>query len=353
MIIDLNKNTFSKLSSYEDHERLISFSDDKVGLRGYIGIHNTNLGQATGGTRLKEYSNDELAMSDALNLSRAMTYKCALAGVSYGGGKSVIIYNGRKDREFLEVYASIINELNGDFTTGKDAGIGDEEISHMAKISPYINSRTGRQDPSIYAGIGVYIAMKATAEKIYGTDSLKGRRVAIKGLGQVGYELARLISEDGGRLVVADINSSRLDSAINEFNNVEVVSHQDINKVACDIYSPCALGGEFTHDNIEDLNCDIICGAANNQLASPEVGHKIKDLGVVYVPDYVANAGGLIAVVDGHSHKDFDHERVKGNLGIIAENVRKIIDMSFIQKRATHELADELAESIFKRRANV
>jgi leucine dehydrogenase len=350
MIIDLDKNAYSHLSSFDGHEKLVSFSDDRVGLRGYIGIHNTNLGRATGGTRLKGYGDENLAMSDALNLSRAMTYKCALAGVPYGGGKSVIMYNGRKDREFLEAYARVINELNGDFTTGKDVGVGDEEISHMSRVSPYINSRTGRQDPSIYAGIGVYMAMKATAEKIYGTDSLEGKRVAIKGLGQVGYELARLIREDGGQLVVADVNRSRLDNAISEFGDIEIVSHQDINKTTCDIYSPCALGGEFNLDNIKELDCDIICGAANNQLVSAEVGHEIKDLGIVYVPDYVANAGGLIAVVDGHSHKDFDHERVEGNLGVIADNVKKIIDMSLVQNRATQELADELAEIVFNRK---
>lgn len=349
MIINIDKNRLRKSPFFDDHERLIHFEDDSVGLSGYIGIHNTKLGRATGGTRLKSYASDDLAISDALNLSRAMTYKCAMAGVPYGGGKSVIFYTGRKDKNFLEAYAKIINELAGDFTTGKDLGIGDEEIMHMSSVSPYINARMGRQDPSIYAGIGVFIAMKSALKKLYDSTSLANKRIAIKGLGQVGYELARLVKEDGGKLIVADVDESKIKKAREEFGDVEVVESEDIHKAECDIYSPCALGGEFKLGNIEELQCDIICGAANNQLANPLVGRKLSDRKIVYIPDYVANAGGLIAVVDGHTHKDFDHDRIYGNLGVIGDNVSKIIDMSLAENRPTDELADQLAESILKK----
>lgn len=329
------------------HKRLIRFEDDDVGLRGFIAIHNTKLGPATGGTRFKSYNSEDEAISDSLNLSRAMTYKCALAGVPYGGGKSVIISNGQKNRDLLEAYAEVINSLGGEFTTGKDVGIGDEEIAHMSRVSPYINGRVGGEDPSIFAALGVFWAMQTAMEKVYGSADMRGRTISIKGLGQVGYELARLVNEAGGRLIVSDIDEKKIERALETFNNVEVISSESIHKASSDIYAPCALGGEFNSKNIEHLDSDIICGAANNQLASREVGRALMDRGIVYVPDYVANAGGLIAVVDGFAHKDFNVDRVKGGLSVIRDNVSKILNLSLSQKRPTHELADELAESIY------
>ncbi len=332
----------------DSHERLIQFGDAATGLRGFIAIHNTKLGPATGGTRFKSYNNDEEALADALNLSRAMTYKCAMAGVPYGGGKSVIMSSGRKDKELLEAYASVINSLNGEFTTGKDVGIGDEDIQTMSQVSPYISGRTGRQDPSIYAAIGVFIAMLAAAEKVYGSADLRGRTVAIKGLGQVGYELCKLVKKAGGRLIVADIEEDKVSRTLAEFG-ARPAAPDKIHRIHCDIYSPCALGREFTEASIDELDCKIICGAANNQLASPEAGLILMDRGIVYVPDYVANAGGLIGVVDGHSYKEFDHRRIVEALRVIGVNVKNILSLSASERRPTHELADLLAERIFNK----
>ncbi len=330
----------------DTHERLIKFTDDKSGLLGFIAIHNTKLGPATGGTRFKVYQNEDEAIGDALNLSKAMTYKCALAGVPYGGGKAVIMSNGIKSKELLESYARVVDSLEGNFTTGKDVGIGDEDIAHMSWVSPYINGRTGTEDPSIYAALGVFIAMKAAMEKIYGSEGLKDKTVAIKGLGQVGYELARLVSEAGGYLVMSDINEGRALEAQKNFGGWLVLPN-DINKAKCDIYAPSALGGEFNMQNVDDLSCKIVCGSANNQLASREVGGKLMDKGIFYIPDYVANAGGLIAVVDGLQHKDYDSERIKSGLTVIGQNVQNILGLSVVQKRPTDRIADELAEAIY------
>lgn len=330
----------------DTHERLIDFQDEATGLRGFIAIHNTNLGPATGGTRFKAYEKDEDAIHDALRLSKAMTYKCAMANVPYGGGKSVIMYNGRKDKEFFEAYAKIVNSLNGRFTTGKDVGISDESIAHMSRVSPYISSRIGGEDPSIYAGLGTFIAMMSAVETVYGSADLTNKKVSIKGLGQVGFELARLVSKAGGRLTVADIDENKLLSARREFGDITIVSPMEIHKVKANIYAPCALGGEFDEVTTTELNCDIVCGAANNQLASSDIGVKLMNRDVVYIPDYVANAGGLIAVVDGFQHKRFDSGRIKNNLLVIKDNVSKVLELSRKQNRPTEVLANELAESI-------
>lgn len=335
----------------DTHERLVDFQDEKAGLRGFIAIHNTNLGPATGGTRFKAYEKDEDAIHDALRLSKAMTYKCAMANVPYGGGKSVIMSNSARfnlagNKAFFETYARIVNLLKGEFTTGKDVGISDEHIAHMSRVSPHISSRIGDEDPSIYAGLGTFIAMMSAVETVYGSADLSGKRVSIKGLGQVGFELARLVSKAGGVLTVADIDENKLLSAKSEFGDITIASPMEIHKVKADIYAPCALGGEFNEVATAELDCDIVCGAANNQLASSDIGAKLMNRGVVYVPDYVANAGGLIAVVDGFQHKKFDSERIKNNLLVIKDNVSKVLGLSRKQNRPTEVLADELAESI-------
>ncbi len=346
MIKELDRAEISRLG-FLDHERVVSFGDERVGLRGFVAIHNTNLGPATGGTRFKIYDRDEDALYDALNLSRAMTYKCAMSGVPFGGGKAVIINNGRKDREFFESYARIINSFNGSFTTGKDVGIGDEEIGHMSKISKFINGHSGDEDPSLYAALGVFIGIKSALKSLYGSASLENRKVAIKGLGQVGFELARLIKRAGGRLVLADIDEGRVRLAKNKFSGAKFVAPAEIHKTKCDVYAPCALGGEFTNQTISEIQCRVICGAANNQLASSEVDEKIVGRRIIYVPDYIANAGGLIAVVDGLRFKKFRDERVRKNLLVIRDNVTKIIELSKKDKRPPQEIANDMAEKRF------
>ncbi|MDO8493200.1 MAG: Glu/Leu/Phe/Val dehydrogenase dimerization domain-containing protein [bacterium] len=336
----------------DTHKRLIKFQDAGVGLKGFIAIHNTNLGPAAGGTRFKTYSNDNEAIQDALSLSKAMTYKCALAGVPYGGGKAVIIDSGKKDKELFESYARVVNYIKGQFMTGKDAGIGDREINYMSDICPYISSYVGSEDPSVYASLGVFSAMKSVLKKVYGGTSMDKIKVSIKGLGKVGFELARIVYEAGGRLVVADVDEERLKMAEEKFKGIKIVSPDEIHKIKSNIYAPCALGNEFSEQNIKEINALVICGGANNQLSSPSIGRKLMDRGIVYVPDYVANAGGLIAVVDGFQHKKFSSDRVKMNLRVIEDNVSKVLEISSLQNRPTHEIADELAENRFNIKIN-
>lgn len=280
-----------------------------------------------------------------------MTYKCAMAGVPYGGGKAVIMkeherLNLSENKALLESYAEIVNSLGGDFTTGKDVGIGDEDVILMSRISPYINGHFGSEDPSIYAAIGVFLAIRAIAKKVYGSTDLNGKKVSVKGLGQVGFELAKLIYGAGGKLIVTDIDKNKLKMAEKSFKGIKIASPAEIHKTECDIYSPCALGAEFGPRNISELNCGVICGAANNQLVSPEAGRLIMERGIIYVPDYVANAGGLIAVVDGFRNKKFDDKRARKNLLVIKDNTGKVFDISFKQHRPPQEVADELAEKI-------
>lgn len=345
--------TIEQLPEFDDHELVSFFADKEIGLKGFIAIHNTNLGPATGGTRYKKYASEQEALQDALNLSRAMTYKCALAGVPYGGGKAVIMAQPRfpKTEKFLSRYAEKINLLNGSFYTGEDVGIDESDIRTLARHSQFIVGRPdGAGDPSPWAALSVFYAIQVGLQSVFGSATVRGRTVAVKGLGKVGFELCRLIFEAGGHIAVADLDVGAIRRATKRFPGIRVVPSAKIHCQKVDVYAPCALGGEFDTKRVRELKCRVVCGSANNQLVSPESGRALYRRGILYIPDYVANVGGLINV-KAELHPDgYSRKRVATRVARVRGTVRRIIALSRKNNLPTDTIADELAEKIFKKK---
>lgn len=343
----------SKFPEYDNHELISYFNDAKTGLRGFIAIHNTNLGPATGGTRYFPYKSEEEALRDVLKLSRSMTYKCALANVPYGGGKAVIIANPKikKSEKFLKAYADRINLFNGKFTTGEDVGIDVKDIDFLSSKSKFIFGRSNvAGDLGPWAALGVFYSIKASLEFIFKSSDFEDRTFAIKGLGKVGYDLLNLIYESGGRKIfVADINTSTLKKAQSKFPEIKIVSPLSIHKQKVDVYAPCAMGGDFNQKNIKDLKCRIICGGANNQLETSEIGFSLHKLGITYIPDYLANAGGMINVLAEHNKSGYKISWVKNKCKEIENTTRKILLQAAKNNKPPILVADLIAESRFSK----
>lgn len=338
------------LPEFDNHELLVYFHEQRTKLRGYIAIHNTKLGPSTGGTRMYEYPSEIEAVKDVLNLSKAMSYKCALAGVPFGGGKAVIIGNQKsKNKRLLEAYAKIINCFNGKFNTGTDMGMTDKDIDILSKKTKFVPSENGRKEiytTSEMAALGVFFGIQECLKEVFGSATLKDRKVAIKGLGKLGSKLAGLLYQEGAIVVAADINSAKVKKVLSKYPNVKIVPTQDIHKQNVDVYSPCALGNDITAKIIEELRAKIICGGANNQLSSKELGHSLKKNGILYAPDYVVNAGGLINVVEKTGKRKYNKQNVYNKVKNIKSTLRNIISISRKKGKSTNEIADFLANKI-------
>lgn len=339
-----------KLPEFDGHQMVSFIHDEHTGLRGFIAIHNTRLGPATGGTRYWRYPRKEDALRDVLRLSRAMTYKCALAGVAYGGGKAVIMRNPRrpKDHALLQAYAGAINLFNGSFYTGEDVGMTEYDVEFLARHSRFINGLPGRAgDPAPWAALGVFHSIEVSLYAVFGTAAMEGRIFAIKGLGKLGSELARLIFEQGGEVYGADISADAAKKAAKRFPKLKIIKATEIHKVKADVFSPCALGGDFNSKTIAQLNSDIVCGGANNQLASVRDGRRLHKRGILYIPDYVANAGGLISVAEEWNPAGYRAENVRRKVAAIKKTVTRIIEKSRRDHVPASIVADRLAEDIF------
>ncbi|MEK7616334.1 MAG: Glu/Leu/Phe/Val dehydrogenase dimerization domain-containing protein [Patescibacteria group bacterium] len=343
----------AKLPEFDRHEMVSCFQDQKTGLKGYIAIHNTNIGPATGGTRMYEYASDVDALRDVLLLSKAMTYKCALAGVKFGGGKAVIICNPKnKTKELLRTFGKKVNYFGGMFTTGTDAGISDQDATLMASSSKYILGQENgikKAHTSDMAALGVYYGIKTCFEELYGSPDPAGKTIAIKGLGKLGGELARLLLQDDANIIGAETDKDVVMAIKNKFPKITFVSHEDIHKQVCDLYSPCALGNDLTPKVIRELRTKAIAGGANNQLATSEIGYKLHEMGILYAPDYVANAGGLINIVDELEKNGYQRKRVQTRIKKISKTLRTIFALAKQKSISTHLIADQMAENIFKR----
>ena len=339
-----------KFSEYDHHERVFRIEDAQTGLRGFIAIHNTNRGAAVGGTRLWHYADETEALRDDLRLSRAMTYKCALADVPYGGGKAVLLTpkNGWKNKNAcLESYARCLKTLETEFFTGEDVGMDDEDVRFLASRTGNI---IGHPDigglPGPWAARSVYVSMEAALEVVFGSASLHGRTVAVKGIGHAGMELCKLIHAAGAQLIAADTDSDKIAAAEKIFPGIRIVDPDHIAEEQVDVYSPCALGGEFNASTVGRVKAKIICGAANNQLDTPDDGRRLFERDILYIPDYVANSGGLINVVDELQLGGYNRDRVQQSVDHVKETVRGIIRES----RDTHTPTNEIADSIGRRR---
>jgi glutamate dehydrogenase/leucine dehydrogenase len=345
------RNSFSlrRFKEFNNHEYVITLTDDSRGLKAYIAVHNRNLGLAHGGTRMLPYHHEADAIRDVLNLSRAMSYKSASLGLPYGGAKGVIIWKEGLDRqEVLKAYAMKVEGLSGLFRTGTDVGLTDVDIEFMSKYTKYMlgvhSVNESALTTSKTAALGVFYAMKAAALYRYGTDDLRGKIVGVKGIGKLGSELVALLIQEDVHLLLADIDEAKLYDIKLRYPNAEIVPVQDIHQARMNIYAPCALGNEFTTSNIKDLDCDIIVGGANNQLANGGVGDELFNRGVVYAPDFVVNAGGLIFASEELEADGFNLERVMARLDKIPATLTEIFRLSQQQGEATHRIANKIAE---------
>jgi len=287
-------------AEFDGHEQICVFTDEKVGLKAIVAIHSTALGPAAGGTRFKPYARDDDALDDALRLSRAMSYKSALAGLPVGGGKAVIIGDPRalKSTDLLHAYGRFIDRIGRTFATGEDVGITVADMDRIAEVTPFVGGTSRGIDPSIPTAEGVVQGLRAVLKRLFGTDCFDGVRLAVQGLGAVGWGVAERLHAQGARLVVADIREERVQQAVTAFN-ARSAACDTIHAVDCDIFVPCALGGVISKASVIELKSKAVAGSANNQLASPEAGAMLARRGILFAPDYVINAGGIISGIIG------------------------------------------------------
>lgn len=342
---------FKQLKEFDNHKLVVKMEDKESGLNGFIVIHNDNLGSpAVGGTRMLPYKTEKDALIDALKLSKAMTYKCAMAKVPHGGGKAVIIGDPKKDKTeaLLKAYAEKINSLGGKFYSGEDVGITQDDINILLESSSYFNGRPELAgDPSPYAALSTFYAMQSAVDFLHSKKHLSEMKIAVKGVGKVGGALVKLLSEENAEIYVSDIDKSATDKISRDFPNVKVVDNSIIQSLPVDIYAPCALGDEFLMETAGQIKAKIICGAANNQLADDKVGDWLFAHDIIYVPDYVANAGGLIDVM-GELEKDgYNKKRVLRRIKKVKDTVKKILAIAYRTNKSPHRIAEKIAESYF------
>ena len=331
----------------DGYEQIVYCNDDQSGLKAIIAIHSTALGPALGGTRFYPYEREEDALIDVLRLAKGMTYKAAAAGLDLGGGKGVIIGDSKriKTEELLRAYGRFVETLGGRYITAEDVGTALEDMDVVRRESRWVTgcSHTygGSGDPSPVTAYGVLNGIKACCLEVFGTPELKGRTVALQGVGKVGYALCGYLVQEGAKVTIGDIDVDNLGRAVAD-HRVETVPLDDIHKLEVDIFAPCALGGGINDDTISELNCKIIAGAANNQLAREEHGDKLRDLGILYAPDFVINAGGLINVED--ELRGYDRERAMSRVEQIYKQLQLIITLATERGISTAKAAQEFAE---------
>jgi leucine dehydrogenase len=298
--------------SFDGHEQVVFCNDKDTGLKAIIGIHDTTLGPALGGTRMWNYTNEMEALNDVLRLSRGMTYKSAVTGLNLGGGKAVIIGDAKtqKTPEMMRSFGRFVDSLNGKYITAEDIGMETKDMDIVHELTPHVTgiseSKGGSGNPSPVTAYGVYMGMKAAAKYKFGSDSLKGKKVLVQGIGHVGNVLVKYIREEGGEVLISDINRERLEKTRDEYG--AVIFDGDVYSAQVDIYAPCALGATLNNETIPVLEAQIIAGAANNQLADETIhGRMLKERGIAYAPDFLINAGGIINVyaeLEGYDKKE-------------------------------------------------
>lgn len=328
------------------HEKVLFVNNPKAGLKAIIAVHNTVRGPAIGGCRLFPYASEEDALFDVLRLSRGMSHKNAAAGLPFGGAKGVIIADpSQKTEAMFEAFAEAVNSLGGCYITSEDVNTDCDDALVMARKTKYvIGLPEVSGDPSPKTSIGVWQGIKAAAKVAFGSDDLKGRTVAVQGLGKVGYDLCRLLHEDGAKLYVSNLhNKERLEQAVKEFDAVAVPADQILSQ-ECDILAPCAMGAIVNPDTIPKFRCKVIAGAANNLILDDASGEALKARGIWYAPDFIINAGGVINAA-GEAAGNYDEEEVLRQVYNIYHTVERILEESRATGRPEGVIATEYAES--------
>jgi len=333
-----------ELMAEHDHEQVVFGSEPAAGFRGIIAIHNTRLGPALGGTRFWNYNSDAEAIRDVLRLSRGMTYKAAAAGLNLGGGKSVIIGDPKMQRRemIMRAHGRFVETLKGRYITAEDVGTSVEDMDYVHMETEYVTGLAGRSgDPSPVTAYGAYRGIKAAAKAKFGNDSLDGLTVAVQGVGHVGYYLCEDLAAEGAKLVVTDIDEERVKRVVDEFG-AKAVASDKIYGVDAEIFAPCALGAIVNDETLPKFKFQVIAGAANNQLAEERHGEELMKKEILYAPDYVINAGGLINVYG--ELNAWSPERAKRKAGEIYDTLGQLFDLAKEQGIPTSQAADRLAE---------
>ena len=328
----------------DDYEQVVFNYDEASGLKAIIAIHDTTLGPALGGTRVWDYDTEEEALNDVLRLAKGMTYKSAAAGLNLGGGKAVIIGDPKeiKSEELWRAYGRFVQSLNGRYITAEDVNTTVDDMHIVAEETNYVTGLPSTSgDPSPVTALGVFHGIRASADEFYGSDDLSGKVVAVQGVGHVGYHVVKHLKEAGADVVVTDIKQKNIDKVVEDFG-VKVVEPGKIYSVDCDIFAPCALGAVINDDTIPQLKCDIVAGAANNVLEEERHGDVLEEKGILYAPDYVINAGGVINVYD--ELIGYDRERALERAKNIFNNMKKVYNISKRDDIPTYQAADIVAE---------
>ena len=338
------------LMERHDYENLYFCQEKTSGLKAVIAIHNTTLGPAAGGIRMWTYASEIEAVQDALRLARAMTYKWAAAGVNMGGGKCVVIGDSRRDKSeaLLRRLARFIDRLNGQFLAGADVGTTIQDMTLMAQESRYIvpiaEEKGGSGSSGPATAFGVVQGMRACLQTVYGSSDLQGRSIAVQGVGAVGKAVVALLAEAGASITIADLDAQGVERVCADYPAVRVVQPDEIAYLPINVYCPCALGAVLNATSISRLQCKIVCGSANNQLATEQDGDLLAQRGILYAPDYIVNAGGALWSIDGASPDGFNRQRAYATVARIYENTLKLIAIAREQSISTARAADVLAE---------
>jgi leucine dehydrogenase len=352
----INKETSQKSSTdlYNmGHEKILICQDEKSGLKAIVAIHSTICGPALGGTRMWNYVSSEEALTDVMRLSRGMTYKNAISGLNLGGGKAVIIGDSatQKSPELFRAFGTFIESLNGSYITAEDVGISPEDMIYVSERTKHVTGLPGKKgDPSPVTAYGVYMGMKASAKFQYGSDELKGKKIAVQGVGHVGEYLIDYLHKEGALVTITDINQDLLKRVAQKYS-CKVVSPEEIYDVDMDIYAPCALGATINNETIERLKCSIVAGAANNQLKQEDIhGYELMKRGVVYAPDYLINAGGVMnCYAEVHNFSDSQVMKMAED---IYQTTTQILNLSRDQNIPTFLASNRIAEERLLKEAN-
>ncbi|MGB7843424.1 MAG: Glu/Leu/Phe/Val dehydrogenase dimerization domain-containing protein [Salinimicrobium sp.] len=342
--------------SFDDHEQVVFCNDKDTGLKAIIGIHSTVLGPALGGTRMWNYSSEWDALNDVLRLSRGMTFKSAVTGLNLGGGKAVIIGDAKtqKTPALMRRFGEFVNSLSGKYITAEDVGMETADMDTVREVTPYVTGisedKGGAGNPSPVTAYGVFMGMKAAAKYKYGSDNLQGKSVLVQGIGHVGEVLVEYLAKEGAQVFISDLNKDRLQEVSSRYNT-KIFEGEDVYSANVDIYAPCALGATVNDETIERLKATIIAGAANNQLADDRKhGLILREKGIVYAPDFLINAGGIINVyaeLEGYGKKEI-MEKTENIYNTTLEILNKA-DLSGI---STHEAALQVAQQRINDRKN-
>ena len=333
------------------YDQIASFHDSDSGLTAYIAVHSTALGPSMGGVRMRPYASEGEALRDVLQLSRAMTYKAAAAGLQFGGGKSVIVGDPERNKspELWKAFGACVEIFEGRYIAGEDMGTTPEDMDEIAQVTRHVmgesSSCGGLGDPAPYTAQGVLAGIRATLKWRFGDDGLEGVRVAVQGAGSVGMKLVEALHREGAQLLVGDPCEERVGEAVNLFS-AQAVPPGDIYKVRCDLFVPCAMGGTLNGQSVQELRCAVVAGSANNQLSSLAAGEALAKRGILYAPDYVINAGGLIAIsmpLSGLTPADRD-AKIEG----ISDRLTRVFTRAEQAGIRPEEAADQLSEDVLQ-----